>query len=189
MLPLVCGQCPSSRRGLSTGSGRERKECFATLANTPSFVIHCWAPSMLHNYHCVRWGCGKLLCWWESVHLLQYASVSSECHPGTAAATSIQTLPWLGEGRRLGQQALSRHLKMSRKRNKAGTWAETEIRLASMYLMVLCHLCETNKRIAWCSRDGLTEEPGIEYVKFCENLPLDSFKLHEWWERAVPRPH
>lgn len=34
--------------------------------------------------------------------------------------------------------------------------------------MCYCHLCETNKRIVWWSLDGLAEEPGIEYVKFCE---------------------
>lgn len=65
---LGYGRCPLLRRGLSTGSGRKREECFVTLANTPSFVIQCWEPSMWHHCHSARWGCGKLLCWWESVH-------------------------------------------------------------------------------------------------------------------------
>lgn len=34
--------------------------------------------------------------------------------------------------------------------------------------MCYCHLCETNKRIVWCSLDRLVEKPGIENAKFCE---------------------
>lgn len=63
LMPLVSG------KDLSPGSGRERKECSAILANTPSFVIQCWEPSVPQHCHSVRWASRELLPWWHSVHL------------------------------------------------------------------------------------------------------------------------
>lgn len=55
---------------------------------------------------------------------------------------------------------------MSKNRNKVGFCIPYIYASGSWGMDVL--LCETNKRLVWCSLDRLAEEPRIENVKFCE---------------------